>query len=256
MTFRCEQSGLSERRHGAPRGFTLIELLVVIAIIAILAGLLLPALARAKVAAKSTACKSNLRQLAIALTLYADDQELFPYSADFQRGLMWYNSLGRYYGDNNPTNDDRLLDCPAYKGGKGFTFSGDFLAYRGGSYGYNGYGSRSQYYAYLTSQDVLGLGGVRPYSAGPNALDPVKVNAVLVPSDMIGIGDSMTMVRFGTTSYLLTVGDGQQDFTKRHNGGSNIGFGDGHAETVENARLAAPTAEARARWNNDHQPHL
>jgi prepilin-type N-terminal cleavage/methylation domain-containing protein/prepilin-type processing-associated H-X9-DG protein len=57
------------------RGFTLIELLVVIAIIAILAALLLPSLARAKSVAREKACVSNLRQVNIALLMYADEHE-------------------------------------------------------------------------------------------------------------------------------------------------------------------------------------
>ena len=63
------------------RKFTLIELLVVIAIIAILAALLMPALQRARMAAQSAKCLSNLKQLGSAVIMYAgDNKEWLPYA--------------------------------------------------------------------------------------------------------------------------------------------------------------------------------
>ncbi len=91
------------RRLSASIAFTLIELLVVIAVIGILASLLLRARARAKQAAGSAACKSNLRQWGIGLIMYVGDFGVYPPSqmsdsATTNQTLWWHERLEKYTG--------------------------------------------------------------------------------------------------------------------------------------------------------------
>lgn len=277
-----------------PKGFTLIELLVVIAVIAILAGILLPALSRAKSAADSARCKSNLRQIALGLSMYAQQCNGYPGAVPGEGAFVMSPLLpfvGAPWPENNLSNQiylgprNSVYACPGYNRVRGI-----FEAYAGGlpsgiisidsvSYGYNYWGT-----AWINQGSdnlvPLGLAGDRPEDESSmyfHNLTPLRENQVVRPSEMIAFGD--TSFRENQGAFIrgtLVLSEGCFDsqtyneavlgqpvgsvFTKaiaqRHGGRWNVGFCDCHVENLRAKQLFGIRNPAVAsRWNNDNQPH-
>lgn len=103
---RIQEKQALDRPYGL-RGFTLIEILVVISIISVLIGISIPALSKARENAKRTRCLSNVRQLQIALQMYADTHDGRVPSRDYDQGAVWVESMESSYRDR------KLLRCPS-----------------------------------------------------------------------------------------------------------------------------------------------
>lgn len=190
-------------------GFSLIELLVVIAIIAILAAMMFPVFSRAREKARSIACLSNIRQISMALYMYAKDYGGKMPQGSYTAPDMFGNVVQMNGYDSWPSfiypyvHNTQIFRCPS------------------------------------SSSDQLSPKIVDNYAYNYDLLQNVRARYIPHPSEtmvVMDFHDSYVIPGPNTReNFLIAAGDG----LRRHNDGANIAFADGHAKFMPEGAIKA-----------------
>jgi len=274
MLTGVKRFGAAAGKRTGIRGFTLIELLVVIAIIALLLAIVLPALRTAKLIARQVVCSAQMKQWALGVHLYANDNdETLPPYCNTNNGTggpvdletWWFNRLATYvaeYGDGFDYETKwglfKTRKCPMGKGGWG-----DEACWIGVFRGrYNPKHGAFVYYNLLTNGQVNHMS------------DPVKRNTIRTPSEYMMLLDVRRDYVFNPFFYNWRFdrdGDGMNDShidttdkwlynwarPKVHRGGCNVALFDGHVEGVKYEdlwELGANGYPVHRYWYNGWRP--
>jgi prepilin-type N-terminal cleavage/methylation domain-containing protein/prepilin-type processing-associated H-X9-DG protein len=240
-------------------GFTLLELLVVIAIIAILAAILFPVFARAREKARQASCTSNLKQMGLAMLMYANDyDEVLPplyawVPADwvpdegnwFTGFYMWNHFLNPYVKMGNRSDDPRgrMQDHGMWMCPSGYTASQPHARNYGGN------------------ANVFGVMNWDPATYGDTWVPSKKLSDLAKPAELFGYFDSgcytmvYSYVEYPVASIFYMPGTAHPDQPRwagtsdsnmfmdtdwrqgRHNGQVNICYMDGHVKSISGQSL-------------------
>jgi len=224
ISYHAKKSSLFWRfvkRNRTFAAFTLVELLVVIAVIAILAALLLASLTGGKVEADSAVCKSNLHQLTLAMTMYAQDTGTYPYffppyeawpggwpaelqpylKCPFPKDNVSYGQNGQNHNATYLGPPESVWACPSYNRVQGtFWLAEAQWSYSRGAYGYNTAGLDAVPGVVYNGSQSLGLGG---RVASDGIPPPTRESQVVSPCDMIAIGDAFYRCESTGRTFLL-----------------------------------------------------
>jgi prepilin-type N-terminal cleavage/methylation domain-containing protein/prepilin-type processing-associated H-X9-DG protein len=220
------------------RGFTLIELLVVIAIIALLMAILMPSLSKAKKQAQGTTCLSGLKQIGVAVVLYAQDHDYFIPRGSTGSSSIWFMQYLPYLGHGRSQRDYRSVKvyrCQSFP--------------RAGN-GLNNIPNSRQTVCYVINDWTF---AGRNDATGASVGRPTKLSVFKRPAQTIYLADneagswrpiiesadSAEIIRcdiFMRTHLPLSddhdLNNGQRIARARHRQGCNVLFVDGHSEYV------------------------
>ncbi|HWD41682.1 MAG TPA: prepilin-type N-terminal cleavage/methylation domain-containing protein [Fimbriimonas sp.] len=207
------------------KAFTLIELLVVIAIIAILAAILFPVFAQAKVAAKKTLCISNAKQMNLAFLMYANDNDdtmLTQENGGIHNDIREFQVILQPYIKNRDIMFDpsrNLTGCSTNVDPKGRCI---------------GFAPNFGIYSYRIGTGMFHAVQADTDGSGDSEWPGVNFGSVVAPASTILVGLTNDTNMY-TLSFYFQTGDGTTPAAVRYGGQYPMGYVDGHAKTIKMA---------------------